>query len=348
MAPDSPLYNNPDDSTRKIMSYINPEIPVDIEAGSSRTSGPPPFPIDAEAGSFPTPAPSPLGLSSGAKIGIAIGIPIFIIALLVLGSHFWRRRKAARRSQAAATRENESRTEMPADEKADADRGGNDLIPCENVTSNPLDFCCDGNSLCCDGGGGRFRLDSVGEPFRTLSSAAISVTRQPKSSTSSSTKVASIPTTTSTSATSIPAVPTNPASTSVSSPPPLTPDPPSASPELSTGAKAAIGIGAAFGSTILLAAILWLWWRRKRSSRTRTVQTLPPDNGQLNNSTPDVMHQQQQPATAQNGSYYGSGLYELSGEHHRELSGKPHYEMPTGNHHPAWEMPERVRSRSLR
>ena len=117
-APDSPLYNNPDDSTRKIMSYINPEIPVDIEAGSSRTSGPPPFPIDAEAGFFPTPAPSPLGLSSGAKIGIAIGIPIFIIALLVLGSHFWRKRKAARRSQAAATRENESRTEMPADEKA--------------------------------------------------------------------------------------------------------------------------------------------------------------------------------------------------------------------------------------
>ena len=117
-APDSPLYNNPDDSTRKIMSYINPGIPVDVEAGSSRTSGPPPFPIDAEAGSFPTPGPSPLGLSSGAKIGIAIGIPIFIIALLVLGSHFWRRRKAARRSQAAATGENESRTQMPADEKA--------------------------------------------------------------------------------------------------------------------------------------------------------------------------------------------------------------------------------------
>ncbi|KAI4218993.1 MAG: hypothetical protein LQ349_008492 [Xanthoria aureola] len=228
----------------------------------------------------------------------------------------------------------------------DADRGGNDLIPCENVTSNPLDFCCDGNSLCCDGGGGRFRLDSVGEPFRTLSSAAISATRQPKSSTSS-TKVASIPATTSTSATSIPAVPTNPASTSVSSPPPLIPDPPSASTDgLSTGAKAAIGIGAAFGSTIILAAMLWLWWRRKRSS-TRTVQTLRPQDDGHNNSTPDMMHQQQ-PAMAQNGSYYGSGLYELSGEHHRELSGKPHYEMPTGNHHPAWEMPERVRSRSLR
>ncbi|KAI4104119.1 MAG: hypothetical protein LQ339_003972 [Xanthoria mediterranea] len=243
--------------------------------------------------------------------------------------------------------------ELPRDPQSltnptDADRGGNDLIPCENVTSNPLDFCCDGNSLCCDGGGGRFRLDSVGEPFRTLSSAAISATRQPKSSTSSK-KVASIPATTSTSATSIPAVTTNPASTSVSSPPPLTPDPPSASPDgLSTGAKAAIGIGAAFGSTILLAAVLWLWWRKKRSS-TRTVQTLPQDDGPNNNSTPNDMHQQQPPATAQNGSYYGSGLYELSGEHHRELSGKPHYEMPSGNHHQqAWEMPERVRSRSLR
>ena len=100
-APESPLYNNPNSSIRQTMSFINPAIPV-----------------DAAAGSFPTPGPSPSGLSSGAKIGVAIGIPIFIIALLVLGSHFWRRRKAARRSQAAATEENESRTEMPADEKA--------------------------------------------------------------------------------------------------------------------------------------------------------------------------------------------------------------------------------------
>lgn len=100
-APDSPLYNTPDNSTRQIMSFINPAIPA-----------------DAEAGFIPTPGPSPSGLSSGAKIGVAIGIPVFIIALLVLGSQFWRRRKAARRSQAAPTEENESRTEMPADEKS--------------------------------------------------------------------------------------------------------------------------------------------------------------------------------------------------------------------------------------
>ncbi|KAI4266161.1 MAG: hypothetical protein LQ337_008879 [Flavoplaca oasis] len=321
---------------------------------------------------------------------------------------------------------------------ADAIRGGNDLIPCENVTSNPLDFCCDGVALCCDGGGGRFRLDSVGEPFRTLSSAAITATRLPSTSTSSRGTI-------STSTSSASPIPT---SSPVSPPavrPPLTPEPPadlaqrgvpqcyypngglaqdantggtdlipcenvtsnpldfccdhtafccdsgagrfrfdsgeptrtissaastatrspattslppistptprpisnvsSPSAGLSTGAKAAIGVGAALGIVlIILAVIFWLWRRRKRSSVQSAQSLARVDSQNIDNQN----GKHQQPATMEDNSYYGSGLYEMPGEQHRELAGRPHYEMPAANHHPAWEMPVETRTSSLR
>ncbi|KAL8889729.1 MAG: hypothetical protein Q9215_003026 [Flavoplaca cf. flavocitrina] len=227
----------------------------------------------------------------------------------------------------------------------DAFKGGNDLIPCENVTSNPLDFCCDGVALCCDGGGGRFRLDSTGDPFRTLSSAAITATRLPSTSTSS--RSTSSRSTSSRSATSISTSSASPIPTSspVSPPavrPPLTPEPPAG---LSTGAKVAIGIGAAFGTVILLfAAIVWFWWRRKRSNKRKLPALAKDDSQNIDNQNGN----HQQPAATENNSYYGSGLYEMPGEQHRELAGRPHYEMPAGNQQPVWEMPVENRTRSLR
>lgn len=110
-APDSPLYNNPDDSTRKLMSYIDPAIPIN--------TGPSPNPNVTTAGSSPTPELSPSGLSPGARIGIGIGISILLLAVLVAGFLFWQRRREALHSQAAAPveNENENRTEMPADDE---------------------------------------------------------------------------------------------------------------------------------------------------------------------------------------------------------------------------------------
>ncbi|KAI4217740.1 MAG: hypothetical protein LQ349_009049, partial [Xanthoria aureola] len=208
---------------------------------------------------------------------------------------------------------------------ADADTGGTDLISCENVTSNARDFCCDHNDFCCDDGAGRFRLDTAGEPKRTLGSAASTATKMPKTSTS-------------TSATSISEATAAVPSGSPSAPP-LIPDPelPS-SPGLSTGAKAGIGIGAALGAIIVLAAIFFLWkWRPSRRAPT----DVPHDDGPLVPHTDDRPQTGMiaGPPTAENDSYYGSGLYEMPGQQHRELSGRPQYEMPARHHSAAREMP---------
>ncbi|KAI4229374.1 MAG: hypothetical protein L6R36_000915 [Xanthoria steineri] len=206
----------------------------------------------------------------------------------------------------------------------DADTGGTDLIPCENVTSNARDFCCDHNDFCCDDGAGRFRLDTAGEPKRTLGSAASTATKMPKTSTSTSATSTSEATT---------ASPSGSASAG-----PLIPEPETSSPGLSTGAKVGIGIGAALGAIIVLAAVFFLWkWRPSRRPPTDT----PRDDGPLfphtDGKPPTGITAG--PATAENHSYYGSGLYEMAGQQHRELSGRPQYEMPARHHSAAREMP---------
>ncbi|KAL8785372.1 MAG: hypothetical protein Q9213_003437 [Squamulea squamosa] len=202
----------------------------------------------------------------------------------------------------------------------DAVRGGNDLIPCLNVTSNPLDFCCDGVPLCCDGGAGRFRLDSEGVPTKTLRSAASTATRLPKTS---ATRVSKTSTSTSTAVTST-ADPTAVTNITSSPAPASTPDPPSSS-ALSSGAKAGIGIGAALGAIIVLAGSLW-WWRKKRSNKPYNV---PQDSTPL------------EPTVEEKGIHYSPGPHEMPGE----MPGERKHEMPVG--HSAWEMPERDDTRSI-
>ncbi|KAL8906089.1 MAG: hypothetical protein Q9171_006411 [Xanthocarpia ochracea] len=130
-SPDSPLYNNPDNSIKKIMSYINPAISVDAGATLNSTNSPnpnvpsfsarsssasPSSTLSASESSL-TPEPSPPSLNTGEKIGIGIAVPTFIIALLTIGLLLWRRWKAAHRPSTAGNEENESKTyEMPTEE----------------------------------------------------------------------------------------------------------------------------------------------------------------------------------------------------------------------------------------
>lgn len=109
---DSPLYRNPNLSARSLMSYIEPAWPVKAGGLVKTTIG-----LVITASSLQLPAPSssasstlnslaptgsptskasPLGLSSGARIGIGLVVPIAILALALLSFFFWQKRKSAR------------------------------------------------------------------------------------------------------------------------------------------------------------------------------------------------------------------------------------------------------------
>lgn len=187
----------------------------------------------------------------------------------------------------------------------EADTGGTDLINCQNVTSNARDYCCDHTNDCCDTGVGRFRLDSVGTPVKTIRSSDSTATRELSSATSfrhtTSTSAPRRSTTADSTSTTVAATETTPQASSSS--------PPDTSSRLSGGAKAGIGVGAALGAIVVLGVIFWLWGRgfaRRKGASEKS-------------------------------SHMGFKPHELSGERRQELPGEQAQEMSAPS--PAWELP---------
>ena len=196
----------------------------------------------------------------------------------------------------------------------EADTGGTDLINCQNVTSNARDYCCDHTNDCCDTGVGRFRLDSVGTPIKTIRSSASTATRELSSATSSSRRTTS---------TSAPERSTADISTSrtVTATETSSQASPSSAPDtssrLSGGAKAGIGVGAALGAVGVLGLIFSMW---KRGFARR--------KGGL---------EERRQGDKEDGSHTDFRLHELSGEGRNELPGERPQEMSAPT--PAWELP---------
>jgi hypothetical protein len=158
-----------------------------------------------------------------------------------------------------------------------ANKGGNDLISCQNVTNTDTSYCCDGHrDFCCDSGVARFDvLPSNPQIWATWNVAATSfivVNKAQASSTPSSSLSSSattVPTQTATSLTSEqpPSTTTtyareNPSQSSQSSQ-----AEPNQSPSgLSTAVQAGIGAGVGV-VVILIAAIGFLVWKLRRTKK---------------------------------------------------------------------------------
>ncbi|GAW22810.1 hypothetical protein ANO14919_123530 [Xylariales sp. No.14919] len=139
--------------------------------------------------------------------------------------------------------------------------GGEDLIPCNNVTKDNVSYCCnDGIENCCNSGDGRFEVlpyptsaiatwNSGATQFMILPGVETSTT----SSTSSSSTVSSTKTVLASSTISL--APTTPLSS-----PSAVPDTSKGDSELSTGAKIGIGVGVA-GGVVLGALLAHLFWK---------------------------------------------------------------------------------------
>ncbi|KAI1502459.1 hypothetical protein F5X99DRAFT_427086 [Biscogniauxia marginata] len=140
--------------------------------------------------------------------------------------------------------------------------GGVNLISCSNVTDDDTSFCCDGNELCCDTGDGVFSVaphnPTTVAIWHTRSSRFVVLdaisTSAPATSSGPPTS-SSIQTTQATQTSSqLPTVSTSSGDSS----------------DLSTGARAGIGVGAGIAGVIIIALVYALWRLRKtRGIRSR-------------------------------------------------------------------------------
>ncbi|KAI1277935.1 hypothetical protein F5Y07DRAFT_362077 [Xylaria sp. FL0933] len=141
------------------------------------------------------------------------------------------------------------------------DMGGEDLIPCNNVTRDHISYCCDHIANCCDSGDGRFDVlpyptsiiatwNSASSEFHVLSgtsSTSSSSSSILPTSTSSPTTTAAFSTTSSATATPATSSSTTPNSSENDS-------------GLSKDAQIGIGVGVA-GGVVLAALLAYLFWR---------------------------------------------------------------------------------------
>lgn len=203
----------------------------------------------------------------------------------------------------------------------DASTGGTDLISCQNVTNNALDYCCDHTNNCCNTGVGRFRLSGTGIPFATIASSASTATRH------LSTSASSLPTTTALLAASSPStssVAVSPTQTTASLPSATS----SPSAGLGTSAKVGIAVGVSAGVVIIAVLSLCLWWR------LRTRRALPRrEVASSEDSTPYS-------DTHSVGAGTHDRMHELSAEMAQEMAGDRAGELPTARQE-AWELPVR-------
>lgn len=162
--------------------------------------------------------------------------------------------------------------------KTGASTGGTDLISCTNVTRTDTSYCCDGHTAnCCDTGVARFDV--------LPSNPQVSATWNAKSS-----RFAVVLTT---SSTPTPATTSGFTDAAKNTPNP-SPNFPNQSPDpagpsqtttqgLSTAAQVGIGVSAAVGA-MLMAAVVWLLWRRKKNKTALgaggTDQTMTSTNWQ--------------------------------------------------------------------
>lgn len=155
-----------------------------------------------------------------------------------------------------------------------ANKGGNDLISCQNVTNTDTSYCCDGHrDFCCDSGVARFDvLPSNPQTWATWNVAATSfivvnkaqATSTPSSSLSSS--ATTTPTQTTTSLTSE-QPPSTTATYARDNPSESSQAEPNQSPSsLSTAVQAGIGAGVGV-VVILIAAIGFLVWKLRRTKK---------------------------------------------------------------------------------
>lgn len=180
--------------------------------------------------------------------------------------------------------------------KTGASTGGHDLISCANVTRTDTSYCCDGRTAnCCDTGVARFDV--------LPSNPQVSATWNAKSSrfavvltTTSSTPTLTLPTTSG----------FTDATTNTPNPSPTfpnqSPDPPglpqTTTQGLSTAAQVGIGVGAAAVGAMLMAAVVWLLWRRRKSKTALgaggTDQTMTSTNWQTEYHKPGGLPPQPQ------------------------------------------------------
>ncbi|KAH9893667.1 hypothetical protein F4778DRAFT_290116 [Xylariomycetidae sp. FL2044] len=163
--------------------------------------------------------------------------------------------------------------------------GGHDLISCYNSTSDSTSYCCGGQSFCCDNGDGRFQVlpedpvifsewnDQLGRyVVKSSSSSTVSPTASSSTSTASASTSAESASTSTLSFLSSTLPLSSPTTTDAASPAadsqPASSLPPSSS-ELSTGAKAGIGVGATAGAFLLFAVGYLLWRMRKMEKAGR-------------------------------------------------------------------------------
>ncbi|KAI0505612.1 hypothetical protein F5B22DRAFT_627124 [Xylaria bambusicola] len=171
--------------------------------------------------------------------------------------------------------------------------GGEDLIPCNNVTNDHISYCCNGAIAdCCDSGDGRFDVF----PYPTLiiaswNSASKEFQVLPGAFSTSSSSPSIMPTSTSSLTTTVAFSTTSSAPMNTVTSPSTIPDHTKNDSELSQGAK--IGIGVGVGGGVLLAALLaYLIWRtHKTHSAVKQQQNLnlhshPPSTMMMDNGLP--------------------------------------------------------------
>ncbi|KAI0468270.1 hypothetical protein F4859DRAFT_491027 [Xylaria cf. heliscus] len=168
--------------------------------------------------------------------------------------------------------------------------GGEDLIPCTNVTKDNVSYCCDGAiDNCCNSGDGRFQVlpyptsaiatwNAAATQFKLLPGVSISSSTSSSSTVSSSTTTTTLPSSTTSSA------PTTPPPSSSSA----APDTSTGNSGLSTGAQAGIGVGVA-GGVVLAALLGYLFWRvQKTQNALKEQQALNSHQHQMTSYTPNT------------------------------------------------------------
>lgn len=156
---------------------------------------------------------------------------------------------------------------------AGANTGGTDLISCQNVTHNALDYCCDHTTDCCGTGVGRFQLSGTGVAYTTIGSSASTATQHLSATTSS------VETTTSSSQTSSTPLP---ASTTASLPSATS----TSSSGLGTGAKIGIAVGVSAGVIIIIVLSGSLWWHLRKKAPSKQEVAFSEDSTPVSETQP--------------------------------------------------------------
>ena len=94
LKPSSNFYHNPNDTMKKLTSFINPSFSVEAEKEEAN--------VDASTqATLPSPTATALvssssGLPTRSKITVAVAVPMSIVTLLLMGLFFWRKLKHVR------------------------------------------------------------------------------------------------------------------------------------------------------------------------------------------------------------------------------------------------------------